>query len=175
MSPIPTFTPKDWRDRPDITTPLSAAALEDLEARLVAYTQALATYYAPHSKFVAMETQRTTTSAVLEDITGGVVTTHCPADRHILAWCDAMIAADGQCDLALAFNINGVDHEEMIVHLNGATDAGTACLVHRTTDPVAAGNHTIQMRFRRAAGSPKVPHVERLELLVVTLVDASSP
>jgi hypothetical protein len=33
-----TFTPKDWRNKPDLTTPLSATALEDLETRLAAYT-----------------------------------------------------------------------------------------------------------------------------------------
>jgi hypothetical protein len=32
------FTPKDWRDSPDETTPLSAAALEDMETRLAAYS-----------------------------------------------------------------------------------------------------------------------------------------
>ena len=32
------FTPKDWRDHPDVTTPLSAAAMEDLETRLSGYT-----------------------------------------------------------------------------------------------------------------------------------------
>jgi len=34
MSP---FTTKDWRDSPDTTTPITAAALEDLETRLAAY------------------------------------------------------------------------------------------------------------------------------------------
>jgi hypothetical protein len=32
------FTPKDWRNWPDTTTPLTATALEDLEARLAAYS-----------------------------------------------------------------------------------------------------------------------------------------
>jgi hypothetical protein len=32
------FTPKDWKDLPEVTTPLSAAALEDMETRLAAYT-----------------------------------------------------------------------------------------------------------------------------------------
>ena len=31
------FTPKDWKDSPDHTTPLSAAALEDLETRVTDY------------------------------------------------------------------------------------------------------------------------------------------
>lgn len=33
-----TFTPKDWRDQPDHTTPITAAALEDLEQRLGDYS-----------------------------------------------------------------------------------------------------------------------------------------
>jgi hypothetical protein len=32
------FTPKDWRDYPNTTTPVSAAALEDLETRVAAYS-----------------------------------------------------------------------------------------------------------------------------------------
>ncbi len=32
------FTPKDWKDDPDSSTPLSAAALEDLETRVTDYT-----------------------------------------------------------------------------------------------------------------------------------------
>lgn len=32
------FTTKDWRDSPDLTTPITAAALEDMETRLAAYT-----------------------------------------------------------------------------------------------------------------------------------------
>lgn len=32
------FTPKDWKDYPDTTTPITAAAIEDLETRLSAYT-----------------------------------------------------------------------------------------------------------------------------------------
>jgi hypothetical protein len=35
-----TFTPKDWKDNPDTSTPLSADALEDMEARLAAYRDA---------------------------------------------------------------------------------------------------------------------------------------
>lgn len=34
------FTPKDWKDYPDTTTPINAAALEDLETRLSNYTDA---------------------------------------------------------------------------------------------------------------------------------------
>lgn len=35
-----TFTPKDWKAAPDISTPVSAAGLEDLETRLAAYADA---------------------------------------------------------------------------------------------------------------------------------------
>ena len=32
------FTVKDWKDDPDHSTPITAAALEDMETRLAAYT-----------------------------------------------------------------------------------------------------------------------------------------
>lgn len=35
---MPDFTPKDWRDSPDLSTPITAAALEDMETRLSAYS-----------------------------------------------------------------------------------------------------------------------------------------
>lgn len=35
------FTPKDWRDWPDITTPLDAAAIEDIESRGAAYAESV--------------------------------------------------------------------------------------------------------------------------------------
>lgn len=34
------FVPKDWRDYPETSTPITAAALEDVETRLSAYTDA---------------------------------------------------------------------------------------------------------------------------------------
>lgn len=36
------FTPKDWKDSPDTSTPLSAAAIEDLETRVTDYTDSAA-------------------------------------------------------------------------------------------------------------------------------------
>jgi hypothetical protein len=41
------FTVKDWKDAPDATTPLSAAALEDMETRLSAYTDASVPWVTP--------------------------------------------------------------------------------------------------------------------------------
>lgn len=40
------FTPKDWRDSPDTTTPLDAAALEDLETRVTNYVNPHASTHA---------------------------------------------------------------------------------------------------------------------------------
>lgn len=36
------FTPKDWKDSPDATTPISASALEDLETRVTGYADTVA-------------------------------------------------------------------------------------------------------------------------------------
>ena len=44
MSP---FVPKDWKDWPDTTTPLTAAALEDLEDRVTEYVEPHASTHAP--------------------------------------------------------------------------------------------------------------------------------
>jgi hypothetical protein len=43
------FPIKDWRDFPNTTTPITAAALEDLEARLSAYTEAAIQQFAEDS------------------------------------------------------------------------------------------------------------------------------
>ena len=36
------FTPKDWKDSPDASTPITAVALEDLETRLSDYSDLVA-------------------------------------------------------------------------------------------------------------------------------------
>lgn len=38
---IPDFTPKEWVDEPDHSTPINAAGLIDLETRVTAYSRSL--------------------------------------------------------------------------------------------------------------------------------------
>lgn len=45
------FTPKAWKDAPDTSTPLSAAALVDLETRLAAYADSGGAYMGPSKWF----------------------------------------------------------------------------------------------------------------------------
>lgn len=47
------YTPKDWVDKPSTTTPINAAAIEDLETRLANYTASLAGQSLPFSQATA--------------------------------------------------------------------------------------------------------------------------
>lgn len=121
------------------------------------------------SAYTEMTTTRTTTSAALEDITGTdtAITLYRPA---ILAvWMNCHVGSDGICDLGLAIRIQSTDHDEVRVHMNGSTDDGTAAVVHRGDSVLPVGTYTIKGRFRRISGSPKIPEVNRADVLVVAL------
>jgi len=122
------------------------------------------------SAYVEMTTPRTTTSATLEDITGASLSLVLPTAAHVAVWMNCDTDSDGICDLGLAISLDGTDHDEAHVHLSGSTDAGTAGTVHRTDTPLAAGTYVIKGRFRRINGAPKVPGVQRVDLLAVGLV-----
>lgn len=47
-----TYTPKDWRDFPDTGTPVTAAALEDLETRLASYSETYSEAQGPYINVV---------------------------------------------------------------------------------------------------------------------------
>lgn len=71
------FTPKDWKNLPDVTTPLSAAALEDMEGRVAGYTDARETQirsdigaaYAAADAATLASANANTTSAVAAGVT----------------------------------------------------------------------------------------------------------
>lgn len=46
------FVPKDWKDEPDHTTPITAVALEDMETRLSGYTDSAAAALATRHQLV---------------------------------------------------------------------------------------------------------------------------
>lgn len=56
------FTSKDWKDSPDETTPITAAALEDLESRVAGYTETYSQALAP-----TVSTKSTDYTLVLTD------------------------------------------------------------------------------------------------------------
>lgn len=63
------FTPKDWRDAPDVTTPITAAALEDIEIRLAAYTDTRATALTTAAPFNVKSTYGAQGDGITDDTT----------------------------------------------------------------------------------------------------------
>ena len=120
---------------------------------------------APPSSYVEMTTQRTTTSATLEDITGVTTTITLVRTSHIAVWLNCEISATGVCDLAVAVSLDGTDHDTVTSHLSG-TDIGTTAVIHRTATPFAPGTYTVKGRFKRASGG-STPAVDRADLLVM--------
>jgi hypothetical protein len=75
------YTPKDWRDAPDTSTPITAAALEDMETRLAAYSDSSRTVPAVTApahlrRWAAAVSEATFTPAVInlvgDELTVGV-------------------------------------------------------------------------------------------------------
>ena len=126
---------------------------------------------AMESSYVEVTSQRTTTSATLEDVTGGSTTITLGITGKIAVFMSGEAVSDGICTLGIAVNIDGTDHYETHTHLSGSSDAGTFSTVHRSGD-LAPGTYTVKARFRRVSGSPKIPSIERLDMLVVSLQGA---
>lgn len=123
------------------------------------------------SEYVEMTTPRTTTSATLEDITGAAASITLPVAGKIAVFMNCEVSSDGICSLGLAISIDGTDHDETTIHLSGSADSGAASIIHRSAT-LAAGTYAIKGRFRRVSGSPKIPGVDRVDLMVVSLQGA---
>jgi hypothetical protein len=119
------------------------------------------------STYVEKESSQTTTSATLEDVTGTSGTIVTTITTPIFFQASLHVSADGSCDLAVALNIDGVDTDEFTVHLTGV-DMGNESITHRTA-AVSAGTHTFKLRFRRASGSPKIPQIDRVDLVAIAM------
>jgi hypothetical protein len=118
------------------------------------------------SEYVEMTTQRTTTSASLEDITGATADITTTREAHIWASLTCHVSASAACDLGLAISFDGTDHDISDAHLT-TTDEGNVTIVHRTTTLLPAGTYTIKGRFRRSSGGG-TPAVDRADLLVTS-------
>jgi hypothetical protein len=123
------------------------------------------------SEYVEMTTPRVTSSATLEDIPGATASITLAVSGKIAVFMNCEVSSDGICDLGLAISIGGTDHDETTIHLSGAADAGTSAIMHRS-GTLAAGTYTVKGRFRRVSGSPKIPGVDRVDLMVVSLQGA---
>lgn len=100
------FTPKDWKDDPDHTTPITAAALEDLESRVAGYTDSeittLGTVVTQDGLTVGGDTAGNTAlqSLISQLETAGIITDATtssggsPPTSPALTDYDAMIVAD---------------------------------------------------------------------------------
>ena len=119
------------------------------------------------SEYAEMVTQRTTTSASLADITGASVSLTLHRECHIAVWMTCHVSATAACDLGLAINIDGTDHDITDTHLT-ATDEGNMAIIHRTLTALAAGTYTVKGRFRRSAGGG-TPAVDRADLFVAAM------
>ncbi|HUW17391.1 MAG TPA: hypothetical protein VMW94_09965, partial [Actinomycetes bacterium] len=125
-----------------------------------------------HSEYVEMTTQRTTTSASLEDITGVTADIEIQQTAHIAVWMTCHVSASAVCDLDLAINFDGTDEDVTTTHLT-TTDEGNVTLVHRTSTEMPPGTYTVKGRFARSSGGG-TPEVDRADFLVMSM-GASGP
>ena len=123
-----------------------------------------------HSEYVEMTTQRTTTSASLEDITGVTADIEIQREAHIAVWMTCHVSASAVCDLDLAINFDGTDEDVTTTHLT-TTDEGNVTLVHRTTTEMPPGTYTVKGRFARSSGGG-TPEVDRADFLVMSMGQA---
>jgi hypothetical protein len=165
--------------------PVTVAALEAIGVRgeLVV---ADGTSGAGHNPAVLseMETERSTTSASLEDITGSTLDiTLQQAGKIAVTMAFSCYTVSGAASSTIAFSvsIDGTDHDEMQRYLSGTSDRGIGALTH-LSDELAAGTYTVKGRFRRVSGTatPGTDHVSLVALgtahdgpVLVTTEDAT--
>lgn len=122
------------------------------------------------SAIVEMDTERSTTSASLEDITGAslTITTQRAGKVFVtMAFSCYTVSGAAPSTIAFAINVNGTDHQELQRYLSGSTDRGIGAVVH-LSDELAAGTHTIKGRFRRVSGVA-TPGTDELSLVAVAM------
>lgn len=128
------------------------------------------------SNYVEVTTPVGTSSATLEDVTGGSLTVTLEETVHIAVMASFQASTQsgtGSSTIAVAFNINGTDHDETQRYLSGTTDTGIGAIIHRTATALAAGTYTIKLRFRRVSYTgTAVPGLDRADILVVALQGA---
>lgn len=112
-----------------------------------------------------------TTSATLEDVPGMSVTITLGATAHIMAVASFEVetqSGGSSSTIAIALQVNGVDHQESARDLSGTSDTGIGAITHRTDTPLAPGTYTVKLRFRRSTGS-STPGINNASLCVIAL------
>ena len=122
-----------------------------------------------NTAWVEQETPQGTTSATLVDVPGVTATITLASPSNVAVFvtftCQTQ-SGGGPSVLGLAVNFDGVDEQHSHIALSGAADTDTGGLTHRTDSPLAAGSHTVKLRFHRDAGA-STPGINRADMLVM--------
>ena len=115
------------------------------------------------SEISEMDTERSTVSATLEDITGSTldITIQQACKINVsMAFSCYTVSGGAPSVVAFALSIDGTDHQEMQRYLSGSSDRGIGAVVH-LSPTLAAGTYTVKGRFRRVSGAatPGTDHV----------------
>lgn len=124
------------------------------------------------SLYVEVDTSRSTISATLEDIPdcSGVITIDEPVEVAVFLNADAYLVSGSSATIAVAVNIDGIDHDESWIEVGGSPTYSSASLSHRSPE-LPAGTYTIKGRFRRVAGLG-TPGLRRTDLLAIAMQGA---
>lgn len=128
------------------------------------------------SAYVESITPFGTTSATLVDVTGmsTTITLDQPVEVIVTACFELATQSGGAAStIAVAINIDGVDHDEYARYLSGTTDTGIGAITHRS-GVLSAGVHTIKLRCRRVSGTA-TPGVNRADMTVMAMQSAVGP
>lgn len=143
-----TFTGKDWKDSPDTSTPLSAAALEDMETRLSAYTDTVA---AAGIELGYAEITSNATFTTVQDI-AGLTTTVTVGTRPIMIEFYGVVFAS-VADKYIIGSINeGATQISAGASTPGVTSAFSTLMI-RTRIAPSAGPHTYKIRALCQSGT----------------------
>ena len=148
-----TFTPKDWRNSPDTTTPVSAEALEDLEERLSDYTDSVGTGGVELGYAEITSDDTVTTSE--HDITGLAVTVTV-ATRPIVIYVSGPAIKNDTTGAAFGFQIK--EGATLLGNSTYGTNASTINIPYPVSRRIrlapSAGTHTYKVTlFAAFAGT----------------------
>lgn len=159
-----TFTPKNWVDFPGTSTPITAAALEDLETRLSDYTDAellaLAATVATDSELAtAIAAEATSRDTAISDAIAalglGTASTHAASDFDAAGTATSAVAAHeadttnvhgiadtSALDTVSARNAALAAHEADTTAVHGIADTSVLATATDITNAKARANHT---------------------------------
>jgi hypothetical protein len=126
------------------------------------------------SSYIAIDTEVSTTSGTLEDVTGLETTISLQQTTYITAqmtYDGKLVSGSTGAVMGIALNIDGVDYEEEEISLSATDERNPGCVIARSATALEAGIYTVKGRFRRISGSD-TPGFERANLLVMAMQGA---